>query len=1329
MTRLRHASTAWGEMAPWQRIGLRLVLLVFIVMAAYLFAAPPTMAGDVSTASVRPVVGGSVDGEVVEGWSDDPSNYLIVHRWQPVTFSPSGFLGLGSVTSWGPHTLSGLLLSFVVFAVRLFMMVVSLTSGGDLVTASATTIDTVFAKIGNALMGTADDGTTVTVQGFITIGVLAVLLMMLSVWRTFRGGFRAAGRTFIGGMGAVAALVIMTSGAQANVANGNSDSPTVASPAWVITSGNRVAAWVGDLVQQSFSAMTNTLDQRPGESQDECERYINAIHHRYAELSNDTNASGVLIAMDSLMVATLWDNVRVSSMGGDTESTRASWCRFSEMEANVPLVDQVQMSRIAGLYSDIVGYSSAVALEPGGSPAASPTAVTNSGEWINKTLAAEIFGPSFARGDHSSRAMYFWAACQWDHPGASVSLNPAWSQVQASSAANDAWFESLQNSPLSLTPVGVGLTRVAELFGATGHPGVLTDDMCRNVVQHGLSDDAHNDGARAFQYGESYSLIGTLRAWNVSGIDQFNDALRDGDVEAYNFYRATQGLDSSDTALGVVAATVSSGLFLYFALPITIGLLAAQIVGIIAWMLLPLALAALVVPVYQTKRLATMAGRTVVFSLFASVLFQLIMQFALFVYSLVGVLLVPSDGLGRWAVSLIGAVLGFYIVRRLAKMVFLNDPTSIRGALRMATQVAARPVVSERGDLDPDMGFRRPGWLSRASSHAAGAAVSEGRRTALGLLSRKGAGAGGPADALGKTGETAAGAGAAAVGAGAAAKSAAPAAQPTWRTAANAAAAGAAGSAGIKPTGPQVRGQYVLDPKAGTFSIAKDSVISAAAAFPAEADLMRNAVSPAQYRSMSPRDRAAYIFDPVSGQFVPKLAAAGGISGGGLSASVSAPLSALTSQAAPPGVSQEDWDKTAQMRAAIAQNGFLGATTPQRMSVLAGSAEGARAVAQAAGVTLPDAPDSATLAQQGPGVLSAENAPRAVALSHWPNGQVREGRFENRHDGLRSVSYNEDGTIAAKVYERDGVNVARRFDPSGAMVSEAWMYEGAAHRVDGPASIAFDPATGAVLGEQYALGGKAMPPEVHARVVAAAREAVAAQVAAVSRSGVSDIDIQAIVNGALSSSQVRQVQSALGDAVPAVGVEAAVTTIAQTAVAHAMAARMVGPTALTDPAARTEQAMQALATLDRAHLDEIARVAAAEVQREVDRYAGLTNADPAKVQSAARRILSGAQVSEEAARRMVRLVLDNSEGMAAAGIHDTLVERALMAANEQVVMAQTLAQAQHAAVIQAAAQAAAANPERYAKPLGLSAADLSSGVVPYERQGALLDAVLRRQHR
>jgi hypothetical protein len=966
------------------RVALALLMLALLAVAT----AAPAEAMGVRT--------GPVDELNVNNWSGEISNYLIVNRWSPVTFSPTGFLGFGAVTTYGPYIIQSILLSFTVFVVRVLMIVVTLTSGGDLVSSVADTIDEVFAKIGNGVLGN-DQGELLSGQGALIVTVLLLVMLGLSAWRLIRGGPRAFIQTLGGGLAALALLAVMSSGAASNVRNQDTyaDSPrsapgaAVMSPKWFITAGNGVSAWLGDQTQSIFSAMSDSLDQDQDSARDECERYIAAIHETYKVNSGAETSANVVTAFDALMVAVLYDNVRVASMGGSTPSADSAWCRYSEMDASVPMIDQVQVSRTAGLYSDIVGYDPAIAVD-GSQSRRDGTAITASGEWTEdgQELATSIFGPAFGSGDASARAQYFWAACQWDGVGQGVSLNRAWADVKASAASSNDWWENF-TSNASPIPLLAGIGIISDIFSGGDHPGNLGeigdgDDVCRAVVNNGLTAD-DKEGARAFQYGESYFLVDTLRPWNLSAAEFFEGPVAGGDTEAHSFYRATQGLDTDSTVVGGLAAVVAAALFVKFAAPVSVGLLAAQVIGIIAWMLLPLALLGLIVPTNHTKRAGSMAWRTIVFSLLASVLFQMVLQLALFTYSLVIAVLDPEEGdaLTRWALTTLAAVLAFFMVRQLVKAVFSQDLTTMKGALRASTQIANRPLMSERGDVDDNYGFRRHGRMSNAARHM-GSELAYAGRSRLADRARKGGAGSNKSDdpTLSKSAAAATG------------QQQKPAAGTPggkkggdWRAAAGTAGSAALGSAGARPSGtPQARGAYKVNPNDGTFTIPKHGTVSAAGEMTPGSET-KDSVSQQDYSRLSASDRAAYTFDPVSGRMVPKSNLTG-VSPSGLSKSVVAPLSALSQQQAPEGVAQGDWDKTQQMRAQIADAGMLDNVGSERRAQIDSAAHGSREQAAALGTPLPAAPHSETLAAQAPGVLSQDGPPARAGGTNHPRTNI-----------------------------------------------------------------------------------------------------------------------------------------------------------------------------------------------------------------------------------------------------------------------------------------------------------------------------------------------------
>ncbi|HZL80726.1 MAG TPA: hypothetical protein VFC06_02115, partial [Demequina sp.] len=418
----RMAPTAfawWTSRSTRTKLLIRALVSVAVLMWVSLVLAQPADA-------VGSLSAGTVDDETVKGFSSDVGNYLVTNRWSPVSFTPSGFLGFGSVATYGAYTIQTILVGAGVFLARIFMGMIYLTSGGDLVMNSADTIDRIFAKVGNGLLGN-DGGAMLDGSGIMLIGVLSVILIGVTFWQYVRqGGARRAGQTFLLGFGALMLLVVMSSAAASNAkvteaaaasagTGGRGGStlsasmtlahgpePAFASPKWFITRGNVFSAFVGDTTQKIFTSISDSFDASPTSSRDECERYVAAMHATYVERSGPQAATHLIVAFDQLLATTLWDNERAASMGGATESSDAAWCRYSELEASAPMIDQVQLSRKAGLYSDIVGYDASEGLA-GDAPSKDGTAVTAAGEWTDggQELAADVFGPAFASGDSS----------------------------------------------------------------------------------------------------------------------------------------------------------------------------------------------------------------------------------------------------------------------------------------------------------------------------------------------------------------------------------------------------------------------------------------------------------------------------------------------------------------------------------------------------------------------------------------------------------------------------------------------------------------------------------------------------------------------------------------------------------------------------------------------------------------------------------------------------------------------------------------------------------------------------------------------------------------
>lgn len=1230
MTPVDTKRLAGRRYADTGRFFLLLVAVAVVLIVISLLSSPAASAE--SASAVHASATSARAGEALT--TGDPWRFLVVNRWTPLSFDAHGNLGIGS--GFGTKALSTLrdmLLSLVVFAARLAVGSVGLAAGGGLMWTVGQTADKTFASVARALLGSEG---VVSGRSLSIVAIAVVLLVAVGLWRSIQAGPREGTRTFVIGVFALFAFVAVSQAAQHNVDGVASVSPTTGgatasqgtpatfSPSWLLLKGNGVASWAGNTLQQGLASAAQVMDSDDVAARDECERYVDALHSAAITGSADNGllAGDIMVALDNLYIDTLWDPVRSATTGGPSPSSDASWCRFSEMEAGTPAVEQAELARSVGLYSDIVGFDPSLALPGVPGARVDGTAMKADGTVSDPTLLSAIFGPSFESGSDSSRATYFWAACQWDTPGGPVATNPAWADVKASAAATEGFWERAESNQGwgPLMPMASAMDWLSDQLSGDDHPGTLGEaGTCAQVVKTGLagSKSSPSNGGRALQYGESYFLVETLSPWNVSALPFFDQPRARGDYEAYEFYRATQGLAPNETAGNSIMSAIASLILAWVALPTIAGLLSAHMVGAIAWVLLPFVLFALIVPVPATRRLGAMTLRVLLYSTFASVVFLLVIQFVMLSYGLTSSLLIDnSDASSGWQgfLRVIAAIAAFAIVKIVSKTLFVSDITTVRGAIKASTQIAARPILSSRGLAQDNMGFKRQNWFGRTASTAAGTAVAHGQRAlSRAILNKVQAQPTAPLPSESKTPLPS--------------ESKTPVAPVDKTNAATDSASGAGKTAtpwkvgdvsqvapGIGPSGlpgtPQVKGAYRVDPMLQSFEIPKDGTVVAGAEAPLSSVFRGRSLNAAQYKALTPTDRAAYTFDPVAGLFVPKIGGTVG-EGPGLSRNVNAPLSALLSDVAPEGVDQSDWDKTAALRHSISKEGWLGAGSLNRVSMLAESAEKARSAAAASGSPLADSPSPEALAMQAPGVASTSSADRAVILQRHPDGSPRT-LLQGSLDGGRLVRTELDaaGHMLRQDFERDKQKVTRTFGPDGQKTSERWMDgQGRLSRLDGPAVTEFAPG-GAVV-ETFALGGHELSQGAHAAVVRGAYRAVTQS----SSEGVTADAARSAV-GALSASMPNVDTAAL---------EAAV------------AASIASVAAVKSRAAEFQPSLAALGGLPQDELVALATRAAAAVIDEPETYARATNSDVAAVMAGATKAIETG-MSVAAAESLVRMV-------------------------------------------------------------------------------------------
>lgn len=573
----------------------------------------------------------------------------------------------------GIHGATNLFFLVASFLVFLTGTIVTIGVNIDILRRSVEVIDFLFGQIGSALI--SGSGTATASLILMVIAGVAVIAVVRAVRN--RSGVGGFSRSILFGFSAVLALAIMAASAMGNQsAPAANDDPSLdpgdynaASPAWVISHGVQAGNWLSRFLSSSVNAFTRTIASigDTGNISNECSMYIDAMHSFYpSELSQ------IPLMYDRLALAMYFSSWRTAALSEEGGSN-ASWCRIAEVIGGTPAAQQIAIADEAGLY-----------------PEASEYLTNGSGEWADSDSANDansLFGPTFTHGNSYDKMAAYWAACSWSGGGSGVELNPDWAQV-TSIPEEAGWLQDLG-----------GAEAVAAIREwVTGNPNYLDAESCQSVM-NGENDEYGFDGdgaASMWEYREIEAGVPGIFSFRVASNQPM---FTGGPGPALNYYVTSQGLSSPfSAAMGLLALILMIAVFKYM-MPIVIGGVIAQGIGIVAWMALPFTLMATAFGTPRVKSAFSLNLKSIFWSTLAVTLYAAVLMLLLGLFEMFRALIFnPSaNSLLQILQVAFAAIVAFYITKQLLAKTINYDMTSFKGAVTSAGLISGRSVMSAAG--------------------------------------------------------------------------------------------------------------------------------------------------------------------------------------------------------------------------------------------------------------------------------------------------------------------------------------------------------------------------------------------------------------------------------------------------------------------------------------------------------------------------------------------------------------------------------------------------------------------------------------------------------
>lgn len=315
----------------------------------------------------------------------------------------------------------------------------------------------------------------------------------------------------------------------ARVSSANYSKPSawaMFSPGWFIAQANSLVGDLTNLINDVStvisSAVANGVNSNRSTAIEECDLYHKASQAVFlgTDAASGSNQS-LLITFDNVSYKLINQSYRLASFGS-TAGAGGAWCRFAEMQTERSAAEQAMISRVAGLYSDVVGtggmgfvdndeakivnlYSSDPSKNGNASSVTPGSIVASDGTWTAQEgsdggarngvkAAGRFFGPTLPNLAAISEAKFYFAGCHF-----------------------------AQEKPVTLRPEWIGVTRAY-------NDEALTDADCQDTIVNGAEVEG-GFGQRNGGKDADSSVINTSMAWNFSAFRDDSDANEDNLIE------------------------------------------------------------------------------------------------------------------------------------------------------------------------------------------------------------------------------------------------------------------------------------------------------------------------------------------------------------------------------------------------------------------------------------------------------------------------------------------------------------------------------------------------------------------------------------------------------------------------------------------------------------------------------------------------------------------------------------------------------------------------------------------------------------------------------
>lgn len=591
----------------------------------------------------------------------------------------------------------------------------------------------------------------------IVAGLFLVFILFRTVRAVMASGVQAGVWTGVRGLlgGVIAFLVLGIMGWQAQ--HSQNEDYAIGSPGWIIETGadigNGISVYVNGVVDSFVETVENgvTLAREDGQDESgettntqagECEMYVDALHYYWPE-----SESQIPLQYDRLVRAMYFGNWRIAAFG-ESSVSNGSWCRIAEMMAGSPAGSQIAIAQRTATIAnpedtDMSGphlYQDAIDPMLDGELWQSATGEGNARNIVGLgedamtpgpdsgfAAANRLFGPNFTSDGGIDKANTFWSACRWvtseGELQGSVRISEHWDQVIAMP----------DRPPWYVREVSLGNEAVAETVNSwLNNPEededaeVLSVEACREVVTgEGVEDGGYNGdndlgnvgldrgatGEREDNYGIGYKFRFSEPTIEVPGLVSFRVSTNSGlfqneqSPEALEYYMNTQGLLGPLSAASAAMGLAFMIAVTKFMVPIVIGGVVAQGIGIAIWVAVPIVLLLMAFRTTNGGKLGQIGRGTfmaIAWSVLAVVLYAVVLNLLLAMFNLFRALLVDPTANSLWQMLQIALAgfLAFWLTKGLLKNVMSYDMTSFSGAVRSAAGFAGRGAMQGLG-MDP----------------------------------------------------------------------------------------------------------------------------------------------------------------------------------------------------------------------------------------------------------------------------------------------------------------------------------------------------------------------------------------------------------------------------------------------------------------------------------------------------------------------------------------------------------------------------------------------------------------------------------------------------